>query len=101
MNSDDQAQQPVEYTTIFGILMAALIVSLIIGHFSQSPWAVGVIFLIAAVKAWLVVAHFMHLTIEPRFIKVLVLCLVVVLAILFIGLAPDIIGTWAKPGSGV
>ncbi len=85
-------EHSVSYQTIFYVLMAALFVSLAIGHLADgNVWANGVIFVIAFAKAYLVASYFMHLSVEPRFIKVLVVALMTVLAIFFVGLVPDVV----------
>lgn len=49
------------------------------------------VFLIAAVKAYLVLTEFMHLKIEPKFIGVILLGGLASCVVLFIGLYSDIV----------
>ena len=44
----------------------------------------------------MVLAYFVHLKVEPRFIKVLVVGVLAVIVILYIGLVPDIV--WKPAG---
>jgi len=84
------------YFAIFAFLVAAFIVSVILDSMSGSPWTIAAIFLIAAVKAYLVVMYFMHLSVEPRFLKVMVIGLIVTLAAFYIGVITDMVGGFGK-----
>ena len=89
------------YYLIFGILLCALIVSLTVGAYSSSISAIALIYIVATMKAFLVLHYFIHLRLEPRWVKLTVAGTVAVLIILFIGLAPDIsfvFGSWATVG---
>jgi ABC-type xylose transport system permease subunit len=79
-----------DYKT-FGVLIGAFVASLILGHISTSPGVIALIFAIAALKAYLVLNNFVQLKREPRFVKVLVVGLVLVLVALYLGLVPDIV----------
>ncbi len=81
----------VNYAAIWGILMAALIVSLLLAYHEHKAAASALIFSIAIVKAGLVAAYYMHLKFEPRFIVLTVLAGLVCLFILFAGLLLDIV----------
>ncbi len=80
----------VGYHTIFYVLLAALALSLLLGHVSTGFWSQATIYVIALMKAYLVATYFMHVNVEPRFIKVLIVGLVLVLAALLIGVFPDV-----------
>lgn len=95
----DQAHPPVNYVTIWVILAVALVASLALGILAPSPWVVGIIFAIAAVKAYLVAAYYMHLRVEPMYVKVMVGGLVLLLLILYAGLVPDIVWFYGAPES--
>ncbi|MAE70370.1 MAG: hypothetical protein CME06_07880 [Gemmatimonadetes bacterium] len=84
------------YFMVFGILVAALAISLALAAVSTGPIVVAAIFAIATVKAYLVLTHFIHLNVEPRFIKVLVIGLLAVLTVLYIGLVPDIVWVFGR-----
>ena len=56
---------------------------------------------IAVVKAYLVAKHFMHITIEKRFISYIVVTVLVFMFLFFAGTAPDVMkdegSNWVKP----
>jgi len=81
----------VNYAVIWGILMAALGVSLVLAYHEQKALASAIIFAIAVVKAGIVAVYYMHLKFEPRYIVLTVLAGLVCLAILFAGLLLDIV----------
>lgn len=78
------------YVGIWAWLVLALVVSLGLGTLRAGPSVVFAIFTIAAVKAFLVISHFMHLKLEPRTYKVLMASTFGVLACLFVGSFPDV-----------
>jgi caa(3)-type oxidase subunit IV len=78
------------YVAIWAWLCLALLVSMGLGTLRAGPNVIFAIFAIALVKAYLVVAHFMHLKDEPRTYKVLVACTLGVLGCLFVGTFPDV-----------
>ena len=86
------------YYIVFAALMAALIISLILGGFTSNKTIVTTIFAIAAVKAYWVLTQFMHLKLEPRYLKVLVISVLTLLAILYFGLVPDIVWVYGRIG---
>jgi caa(3)-type oxidase subunit IV len=81
---------PSYYVKTWAILVVLLVVSIIgpeIGIF----WVTMVTaFGIACVKAYLVAARFMHLNVEKRLASVIVLMALVLLALFFAGVAPDV-----------
>jgi caa(3)-type oxidase subunit IV len=76
---------------IWGVLVAALLISLLMGAMKLPVVAVVGIFSIALVKAYLVAAYFMHLKFEPFFVLVIVGTGFLCLYFLFFGLVPDIV----------
>jgi len=78
------------YVKIWAILVALLIVS-VVGSMSHVREVVLVAaFGVALVKAYMVAKNFMHITVEKRWVPyLLVMCLLFV-AILFAGVAPDV-----------
>jgi caa(3)-type oxidase subunit IV len=84
------------YEVVFGALLAALAISLVMGMGAPSGAMVIGIFVIATGKAYLVATRFMHVSVEPRFIKVLVFGALAVLLALYVGLVPDI--AWYSAG---
>lgn len=93
-----------KYIVIWAVLAAALGISLALGMLSPSPLVVGTIFAIAALKAGMVVAWYMHLSAEGRLIKLLVGGTVLVLVALFVGVYPDVANAWSvaapQPAAG-
>jgi caa(3)-type oxidase subunit IV len=79
------------YVAIWAVLIAALLLSLLLASFHHPGVAAALIFTIAGVKAYLVLAYYMHLKFEPRFIVLIVVAGFLCMAILFFGLTPDII----------
>ena len=93
----ESSQKEPRYFIIFLTLLAALFISLAIGHFSSGKVATTIIFVIAGIKAYLVLNYFVHLKMEPRYIKVMVASLVAVLLILYVGLVPDVVWVYGAP----
>ena len=79
------------YVAIWGILVAALLVSVLMGYMNLPVLTMVLIFSVAIFKAYLVVAHFMHLKLEPFFVVVIVVAGLACLYFLFFGLVPDIV----------
>src|SRR5882672_11722717 len=78
------------YVKIWAILVVLLIVS-VVGSMSH----VRVVLLIAAfgvalVKAYLVAKNFMHVDVEKRWVPYLLIMCLLFIAILFAGVAPDV-----------
>ncbi len=100
-------QQKPSYTLIWVILMVAFFVSLGIGSVSNSLTAIAAIFIIAGMKALLVLTQFMHLGLEPRWIRSIMAVALAVIGILYVGLLPDIqlvqtgFGRMASPSGAV
>ncbi|MFQ5876342.1 MAG: cytochrome C oxidase subunit IV family protein [Acidobacteriota bacterium] len=81
-----------DYALIYGWLVGLLLVSLLAVYlpFSQ-PVTVTIIFLVAAAKAALVAAYFMHLRFERRLIYAMVLTPLTLFVIMTLTLIPDIV----------
>jgi caa(3)-type oxidase subunit IV len=89
MTTEAHVHHP-NYVKIWAILVALLIVS-VIGSMSH----VRVVLLVAAfgvamVKAYLVAKNFMHVTVEKRWVPYLLVMCLLFIAILFAGVAPDV-----------
>jgi len=93
----ESAHEHPNYLAIFCVLAVALVLSLGLGLVAPSPLVVTLIFAIAALKAYLVLAYYVHLSFEPKFVKVLIGSLFLLLAILWIGLVPDIVYVYGGP----
>jgi caa(3)-type oxidase subunit IV len=88
------------YVKIWGILLALLVVS-ICGPMLEIKWVTLVTaFGIAVVKALLVAKHFMHLSIERRYVTYMLLTMLLLMLMLFFGIAVDIMmpsgSNWEK-----
>jgi caa(3)-type oxidase subunit IV len=91
------------YVKIWAILVALLVVS-VAGSMSHIREVVLIAaFGVAVIKAYLVAKNFMHVTVEKRWVPyLLVVCLLLVI-ILFAGVAPDVMHHsglhWANPSA--
>jgi caa(3)-type oxidase subunit IV len=80
------------YVAVWAWLVFLLVISLLAVYlpFSQAI-TVTLIFTVAVVKAFLVVANFMHLRFETRWIHAIALVPVVLFIIMTIALVPDVV----------
>jgi len=79
------------YTKILGILMVLAFVSYIGPMFGIKVLTLITAFGIAVVKAYLVIKHFMHLTVEKRFVGYFLLVSVAFMVLFFFGTAADVL----------
>ena len=89
------------YVKIWAILVALLLVS-VLGSMSHVREVVLIAaFGIAIVKAYLVAKNFMHVNVEKRWVPYLLIVCLLFIAILFAGVAPDIMNHvgqhWINP----
>lgn len=89
---------PRDHRDVYLVLIGALLLSLALGAASTGPLAITIIFLIAIFKAWLVVTRFIGLAVDPHYIRIMVLAVLMVVAILYVALVPDIV--WVFGGRG-
>jgi caa(3)-type oxidase subunit IV len=73
----------------------------VLGPMFGHPWLTLITaFGIAVVKATMVAAYFMHINIEPRYIRRLMYLMLAFMLVLFAGVAPDVMKhegkTWRK-----
>lgn len=89
------------YVKIWAILLVLLVISILGPELNNMVITLITAFGIAVVKAYLVVKHFMHLNVAPRFVGYLVATGLVFMLLFFAGVAPDVMkleGTrWEKP----
>lgn len=85
------SHSPANYGLTFGILVGALVVSLVLSEVFSGPIMVTTIFVIATYKAYLVLTRFMHLSNEPRYMRLGAPALVLLLLIIFVGFYPDVV----------
>jgi len=89
MTTEAHVQHP-NYVRIWAILVALLIVS-VVGSLSHIPDVVLIAaFGVALVKAYLVAKNFMHVNVEKRWVPYLLIMCLLFIAILFAGVAPDV-----------
>jgi cytochrome c oxidase subunit 4 len=84
------------YVAIWGVLVAALLVSVLMAYMKLPVVTVVLIFSVALVKAYLVASYYMHLKAEPFFVALILVTGLACLYILFFGLVPDIVFTETK-----
>jgi caa(3)-type oxidase subunit IV len=79
------------YVAIWGILVAALLVSLLLGGMNLPIVTVVLIFSVAVVKAYMVMADFMHIKGAPIFVTVILATGAVCIFLLFFGTLTDVV----------
>ena len=84
------AHSPKLYYRIYVILLVLLVVSIVGPMIGGVTVLLITAFGVAIVKAVMVCSYFMHMNIEKKYIWFLLLMSVLFLAILFFGLAPDV-----------
>jgi caa(3)-type oxidase subunit IV len=91
MSANAEAGHHTNYVKIWGILVALLVVS-VLGPLVGVRWLTLITaFGIAFVKAFLVAKHFMHITMEKRWVTWLLLTMLALMAIMIAGVAPDVL----------
>ena len=89
-NEQDYHGHP-NYVKVFLSLLLLMGISLVVGYFTSPMIGVSLIFLVALLKAVLVVANFMHLKFEPILVFVVVCVVLFILLSFFWGVFPDIV----------
>ncbi len=88
-------RQP-NYIAIWVVLLAALFGSVGLAMLQQRRLAATLILILATLKAFLVIAYYMHLKWEPRFVVLVIVAGFLTLTILFFGLTPDIVHVYGR-----
>jgi caa(3)-type oxidase subunit IV len=89
MSAETHIHHP-NYVKVWGVLVILLAVSLL-GSVTGVRWVVLIAaFGVAVAKALLVAKNFMHVTIERRFVPYLLVTCLVLMVLLFAGVAPDV-----------
>ena len=89
MTTEAHVHHP-NYVKIWAILVVLLIVS-VLGSMSHVREVVLIAaFGVALVKAYLVAKNFMHVNVEKRWVPYLLIMCILFIAILFAGVAPDV-----------
>ena len=78
------------YVKVWGVLVVLLVVSIIGPELGNPIITLITAFGIAFVKAYLVVMKFMHLDREPKFVSSFVIVCLAFMALMFAGIAPDV-----------
>ena len=86
-----EAKKHPNYVALWGILVAALVVSILLGEMKIPVLAVVLIITVAVAKAYLVAAYYMHLRYEPLFVILIMVAGLLCLYVLFFGLVPDVV----------
>ncbi len=86
----DGAAHEAHYKKIWAILLALLIVSFLGPKLGIRSVTLLTAFGIAVYKAWLVVKHFMHLTVQPRYVIYMLATCLVFMLLFYAGAAPDV-----------
>ena len=79
------------YIAIWGVLVAALLVSLVLGGMHIPVVTVVLIFSVAIAKAYMVMAYFMHIKGAPIFVTVILASGAVCLYLFFFGTLTDVV----------
>ena len=89
-HQEGHAHGPAFYYRIYGILLVLLGVSIVGPMFGGLTVLLITAFGVAVVKAMMVAAYFMHLNVEKKYIWYMMFVAVLLLLVLFFGVAPDV-----------
>jgi caa(3)-type oxidase subunit IV len=88
-NNEDYHGHP-NYTMVFAALVVLMVATVIVDEIGLSRGIMTVsVFAIAVVKAYLVMANFMHLKYEPGLVDLFPYLSIALIIILFFGVYPD------------
>ncbi|MFO0723063.1 MAG: cytochrome C oxidase subunit IV family protein [Myxococcota bacterium] len=90
MSTEAHPQHHTNYVKIWAILVALLVVSVIGPMLGHPVLTLVTAFGIAFIKAYLVAVKFMHIDREPKFVTYFVVTCLAFMALLFAGVAPDV-----------
>lgn len=88
--SDNSGHHDVNYKKIYFTLLFLLVVSVVGPEFGILWVTLVTAFGVAAVKAYLVIENFMHLRWEKKIMKWMLTSSLIVMALMFFGIAPDV-----------
>lgn len=86
-----ETQKHPNYVGIWIALVVLFVLSVGAGFLGETRIAITGIFALAIIKAFLVISYYMHLRFEARWMRILMLSVLVLVGILFVGLVPDIL----------
>jgi caa(3)-type oxidase subunit IV len=89
MTTEAHVHHP-NYIKVWAVLVVLLIVSVLGSMSSVRGLVLVAAFGVALVKAYLVAKNFMHVTVEKRWVPYLLIMCLLFIAILFAGVAPDV-----------
>lgn len=93
------------YLLIWTILVTLFVASVMFNLVTSFVVGVVFAFFIAIIKTLMVAAWFMHLNIEPRWVWIMLLTALLVVLIMWMGMAPDVMETegvnWSKSLPGL
>ncbi len=79
------------YVAVWAVLVALLAVGTLAAYLRHPVLGALLVFGVAALKALLVAVNFMHVTQEPRFVRVVLYGGLALVVIVLLGLMPDIV----------
>ena len=89
------------YYKIWAVLLVLLVISVLGPLLGIRAVTLITAFGIAFVKAYLVAKHFMHVTVQPKFVVYLLSTCLVLMLLFFAGVSPDVMAPegerWQKP----
>jgi caa(3)-type oxidase subunit IV len=89
------------YFKIWVLLLVLLLISFLGPFLEIRVVTMITAFGIAIYKAWLVAKHFMHVTVQPRFVIYMLSTVLVFMLLFYAGTAPDVMehegANWVKP----
>ncbi len=88
-----------KYIIVWGVLLAALGFSLLAGVLGHGALMVALVFGAAFAKAVLVVMQFMHMSLEPRWIKWILIGAAAVVLVFYFGVTPDVVWVFGRKGA--
>ena len=89
-HQEGHSHSPSFYYRIYGILLVLLVVSIVGPMMGGLSVLLVTAFGVAVVKALMVASYFMHLNIEKKYVWYLMFTAVILLLVLFFGVAPDV-----------
>lgn len=79
------------YYIVFGLLIGLLTISIPVTIYGSGTVGSLIVYGVAASKAYLVLRHYMHLNIEPRFITIILVGCFLAIVYMFFLLYPDVV----------
>ena len=105
MAHEHASHSPAHYVKIWAILLVLFVISVSGPMLGIRVVTLLTAFGIAIVKAYIVAAEFMHLKVEKRLATLIMLSMLVLMAIFFFGVAPDVMKAsgqrWIKKAAPV